>query len=146
MIGDILVFSDESCSAVIYHTHDNKLMGSLVRVFCCGNSDADPADIVNESIPIITCFFPVKAALRGKLLKRIAICAPKGDLALFPIFKCEGIDMNASGRASFWLWDGLREWIYDGKHSDLIDYPTREIINDTLMIHRVKSLCIHHDP
>jgi hypothetical protein len=87
MIGDVLRLVDRDLPAILYHTHENALMGDLIRVFCSTDSDPRSIDIVLAREPDFECFCPVKAALRQKVLAVIERRPPEGRWADFPLFK-----------------------------------------------------------
>lgn len=141
MIGDVLKLVDRDLPAILYHTHENALMGSLIRVFCSTGSDPQSIDRALAREPDLQCFFPVKAALRIKVLAVIERRPPQGRWADFPLFKAEGISVPGHPRGPSWLWDGVREWIYEGEEAAISGYPEREIVNDTRLISRIEKLC-----
>ncbi|MNS65577.1 hypothetical protein D3C86_1156450 [compost metagenome] len=141
MIGHILKFAQPNVPAILYHTHENALMGSLVRVFCEVGTDPTSLDRALEQEPIFQCFFPVKAALGKKLLSIVETRPPKGRWASFPLFKAEGVRLPGSSRGPWWLWDGDREWFYEGEEEAILKYPERAIFNDTMLISLIMKHC-----
>ncbi|MDP1914592.1 hypothetical protein [Brevundimonas sp.] len=137
MIGDILAFSNRNLPALLYHTHENPLMGSLVRVFCSVEFDTEAIDRALAREPDFQCFFPVNAAVRRKDLRILEPRPPQGRWARFPMFKAEGLS-----RDTWWLWDGDREWPYEGAVEAISDYPERESVNDTMMISLISKRCV----
>lgn len=141
MIGEILRFSQPNVSAAMYHTHDNALMGSLVRVFCVPDPSAISVDELLERDPDIECFFPVGAARRQRLVTVVGSRRPEGRWAQFPLFKAEGVRPPGRARGPWWLWDGDREWYYDGEEAVIARYPERESVNDTTLISMIRMTC-----
>ncbi len=141
MIGNILTFSDRRVPAILYHTHENSLMGSLVRVFCTTEYDSSFIDEALARAPDFQCFFPVKGAVRKKILSVVGNRPPEGRWASFPLFKAEGLRLPGSTHGTWWLWDGVHEWKYEGKEEDISEYPERESVNDTMLISRIEKRC-----
>lgn len=136
MIGNILAFSEPRAPAILYHTHENPLMGSLVRVFCSETFDTEAIDQALARSPDFQCFFPVSASLGGRRLRVLETRRPQGRWARFPMFKAEGL-----GGDNWWLWDGDREWPYEGNREVIADYPERESVNETMMLSLISQQC-----
>ena len=141
MIGDVLKLVDRDLPAILYHTHENALMGSLIRVFCSTGSDPRSVDRALARAPDFQCFFPVKSALRKKVLAVVERRPPEGCWAVFPLFRAEGVRLPGHPRGPSWLWDGAREWIHEGGEGAISGYPEREIINDTMLVSRIEKRC-----
>ena len=139
MVGTILIFRERLVPSILYHTHENALMGSLVRVFCTAETDQPSIDRALAGEPDFQVFFPVRAAIRQKILAVVESRPPEGRWARFPTFKIEPVRLPGHPHDDFWLWDGVREWRHEGRNDAIAGYPEREIINDTMLISRIEK-------
>jgi hypothetical protein len=139
-IGDIIEIKTEKGLVYAQYTHNNKLMGTLIRVFQKFYPDRPRSfnEIVNGDIRFVT-FFPLKEAVKRNIVEIIDNCNIPDKAKKFPIFK-NGVINSLTGKVdTWWLWDGEKDWKVGKLNSEQQSYPIQEIWNDTLLIERIVS-------
>lgn len=133
-IGDILEIVTVKGRAYAQYTHENKLMGGLIRVFekLHDERPVEFRSVVNGKVRFST-FLPVRQAIK----QRISLIVDNMPIApanqTFPLFRANGLDPN-----DWWLWDGENEWRIGALTPAHEGLPIREVCNDTYIIDRIE--------
>lgn len=138
-LGDIIEIEVNSGFAYALYTHENKLLGSLLRVFghiySARPNDLEP--IISEE-PQFEVFFPLAAAVQKRIVSVHENVEIPKKLRSFPIFRDSVVNPRTRAVQN-WLWDGEREWPVGDLSEKEMRYPVRAIINDTLLKKRILS-------
>lgn len=135
-IGDIFEITTVKGLAYAQYTHENKLMGGLIRVFD-RIYDARPNDfkaVVHGAVRFST-FLPVRQAVKQKIFLVVANEEVSAENMKFPLFRASGLNPN-----DWWLWDGEKEWQVGTLSSEQKKLPIREVCNDTYLIERIEGV------
>jgi hypothetical protein len=147
-IGDVIEIETPKGFAYAQFTHKHDTppkYGALLRVFPTLHA-ARPhsfSAVVLEKPQIIT-FFPLGAACRRKIVYIVANEAIPKAAQKFPIFRAGAVGKDGKV-ATWWLWDGQREWKAGRITRKLTSYPIRGVWNDTLLITRIVEGWSHED-
>lgn len=137
--GDVFRIPVANGLGYFQFTHDNKLMGKLIRVLP-GVHEAPPDlwKLVEGEEQFIT-FFPLAQALKEEI---VVFCRsePIPDSSVrFPVFRNGIRDPSTSKFGAWWFWDGVREWRVGELTFEQRKLPLMEIINDTLLKERIQT-------
>jgi hypothetical protein len=111
-LGDVFEIQTSIGLAYVQYTHDEGSYGELIRVFDEVHSKRphEFSQMVRGRVRFST-FFPVSAALRQKLVKRVSNEAISAENREFPWFRY-GIPHPASRKVEKWfLWRGGDEYV-----------------------------------
>lgn len=140
-VGDVVELRARSGFIYAQYVNKEKMFGHLVRVFP-GVFDSPPSsfsDVVQGKEQFLA-FFPLGAAIRRGLVRVVANEQVPTEYKDFPTFKAGWKDPRTGQVSNWWLWDGEREWrVGYLSEEEKRKYPSREAINDTLLIERVES-------
>lgn len=137
-IGDIIEIPTPKGLAYAQYSHEDPLMGSLLRVLPGLNAvrPAGFSDLVRMPERFVV-FFPLKAAVARGTVQVVSQEQIPERCRPFPLFR-GGNRNRATGRIEeWWLWDGQREWRVGKLAPEHRNLPLREIWNDTLLIERI---------
>ena len=134
IIGDIFEIQTEAGCAYAQYTHKHQMYGALLRV-SRGLYKTLPTDFcaLIQPPPILITFFPLGAALNRNIVRKIAHCPIPSHSSAFPTFKA-GTPNKEGTVENWWLWDGEREWRPSRLSKTELTYPTRGVVNDTMLI------------
>lgn len=119
------------------YTHKHKIYGALLRVFLVREKVVNIAELSNAPHQFTT-FFPLAAALNKQIVIIVGNLPLRNEFMEFPIFRT-GV-ANLSGVVDvWWLWDGENEERIGKLSPKQMEYPIRNVINDTLLIERIDS-------
>lgn len=137
-IGDIIEIPTPKGFAYAQFINEHKRYGPLLRVFC-GLHDGRPTDPTQSMVGEVqfVCFFPLRAAIRQKIVSVVARDAVPPEAAEFPVFRAGVVDPTTGKVAVWWLWDGEREWRVGTLSDEQRSLPIRGVWNDTLLIERI---------
>ena len=141
-IGDVVEIPVGSSLAYAHYTHKHPQFGALLRVF--GELHAGrPTEFVRlvQKPAQFTCFFPLGAACSRGIVKIVAteeIAQPKA----FPTFRTGVADSEGKIKC-WWLWDGASERKVGKLAPEMVKFPIRGVINDTLLTERILSGWCH---
>jgi hypothetical protein len=138
-IGDVLEMKTAKGLAYAQYTHQNPLMGGLIRILpgLFSKRPQSLAELVEERTKGVV-FFPVKAAVKGRVFPVVANLPVPDHSAGFPLFRAAG-PPNISGTISWWLWDGEREWEIGKLTNEQRKLPIRVLWTDKMLIQRLES-------
>jgi len=137
-VSDVIEIAVDDLVAYAHFTHKHPMYGALLRVLPERFSQR-PVDFgwVTESDPQFECFFPLGAAVSRKIVV-IAGTAPISPMRqVFPTFRSAVFSANGCG--PWWLWDGSTEWKIGTLGPGMERMPIRGVINDSMLIERIKS-------
>jgi hypothetical protein len=138
--GAVVEVSTPRGAAYVQVTHVHREFGPLVRVLP-GLHEERPRDFdaLAAGDARFIAFCPVDAGVSQGTMQVVANAEiPPSDQA-FPLFKAAGGRDPVTGEVwNWWLWDGDNEWEADGS-DDLDNLPTREVINQALLVERILS-------
>ncbi len=140
-IGDIFEIKTRLGLAYAQITHRIPSWGQLIRVIdgFFPSRPFDLEDLAMYETRFVT-FFPADAALSRGIFERVGNASMPSPDQRFPVFK-SGIPAQDTRRVgdNWWLWDGKIERRVGRLRSDQKRFPIRQIINDTMLIHRIES-------
>jgi hypothetical protein len=138
-----LIFQLETSKGPAYGlcTHENAEYGELIYLYPIGTKLSELKDTVTQ----FCCFFPLRAALRRKIMKeiikkigRMEIPSHLKNLPLFRVIL--GIPPAGPGKFDHWgFWNGQETWFVGEINDEQRKMPVREIWNDTLIIERLEE-------
>ena len=134
-LGDILEISVEGGYGYLQYTHQHERYGGLVRAFDLVSSNRLASIESLRFVPIrFSTFFPVRAAKKEGIVTVVGSLPIRESLQDFPIFQA-----RAPGEGPWWLWDGETEWEVGELTKKEMCYPTRGVVNDTLLREMISS-------
>jgi len=141
-IGSIVEIATQKGLAYAQYTHKHNQYGALLRVYS-GFHETRPNHIalssILESAPIFLCFFPLSAAVNRGIVSIVDNTSLPLKSLEFPIFRAGVVDPSTGKVATWWLWDGEKEWRVGELTNDQRKLPIRGVWNDTLLIERIES-------
>jgi len=146
--GDIFSIKTPNGEAYFQYVKNNKLMGSLIRVFP-GTHLLPPENWspLVEQETNFWIFFPVGAALKKGIIRKIANCPIPVHAEKTPLFRAGVVDPSTGRVENWWLWDGEKEWKVGKLTDEQRRLPIRGSWNDTLLVERIQSGWLpEHDP
>jgi hypothetical protein len=139
ILGDVFETTTSRGRAYLQVTHKHPKYGFLVRVLPgFFNSVPNIEELVGQEGRFVT-FFPVAAAMKQGIVRRVATVPVPSHAHEFPLFRTGVVDPRTGKVAVWWLWDGEKEWRVDELTPDQRRLPLRGIWNDTLLIKRIES-------
>lgn len=142
LIGDVFEIPTKRGLAYVQYTHENELMGGLIRVFR-QLSKRRPTDSELNSFlkgPIrFSALFPVKQAKASKIFECVGNFEIHRKYRQFPIFRTGVPDFDTHKISKWSLWDGEKKWYVGQLTPEQLRYPIRGCWNDTLLIERIES-------
>jgi hypothetical protein len=139
-IGDIIEVVTRKGCAYAQHTHRHPVYGALIRVFE-GTYPERPGDFeaISQAPIAFSVFFPLNSALRQKVVTTVAITAVATWNQVFPVFR-SGTPHHISKKVeTWWLWDGVREWMVGNLTPDQRSLPIRGVGNVDLLVSRIEE-------
>jgi hypothetical protein len=139
-IGDIFEIPTAKGFAYAQYTHENALMGALIRVF----DQLYPAKPENLE-PIVegpvrfSTFFPLKAAIQQDIYKIVANYDVSESNRAFPIFRTGIVDPKTKKVLVWWLWDGEKEWKIGELTPEQRKLPIRGVWNVAMLVQRIEE-------
>lgn len=139
-IGDVVEIKTKKGLSYALYTHRHSRYGALLRIFD-KQYDERPKDFgrVVEDRVQFSCFFPLGAAVRQKIVACVGNVVVPGALIPFPIFRDASVDYRTGKVAYWWLWDGEKAWQVDSLTPEQRHLPIKGIWNDTLLIERIEE-------
>ncbi len=136
--GDIFEIETQNGSAYFQFVLNHNIYGSLIRVFHdIGKKNNEELKTLVQKKSNFLAFFPLSSALRKKIVVfKTNSSIPPSEEAM-PLFKAGVVNPDTNKVSVWWLWDGVKEWKYDGDKKEIKDYPIRGIWNDTLLKDRI---------
>jgi hypothetical protein len=123
------------------HKHDKPpKYGALLRVFDQIFQE-QPADLEGLTrLPIqFSIFFPLQTAVNQNIVKIVGNITVPENLRSFPLFRSGTPDRETKKVATWWLWDGEREWRVGELTPEQRKLPIEGVWNDTMLIRRIES-------
>ena len=138
-VGDIVEINTQNGLAYAHVTHEHKQYGSLLRVYNrTYSARPDPIAAAVSCDPSFSCFFPLKHAVRRKIVSVVGQADVPPAARYFPTFRT-GVP-DRSGKVRVWfLWDGSNEWRVGDLTPEQRRLPILGVINDTLLVERIES-------
>ncbi|SKD04880.1 hypothetical protein SAMN05445504_9329 [Burkholderia sp. CF099] len=136
------VFAIKTSKGEAYFQYIGKLppMGSLIRIlpgtFASEPSDWDALMGCNTNFWI---FFPVAAALKRGIVRKVTRCAIPDHSTTPPTFRAGVVDPSTGRVETWWFWDGKKEWQVGQISQEQRKLPIRGAWNDTLLIQRIEE-------
>ena len=142
-IGDVFEIKVSSGFAYGVYTNyhaDAPSYGTLVRVFdrIFAQQLTDVDRLLELPIRFET-FFPLQAAVNKGLFPIVGNLKLPDTLQSFPLFRAGSVDPKTRKVASWWLWDGKKEWPIGALHPEQRRLPIRGIWNATFLIDRIEQ-------
>jgi hypothetical protein len=139
-IGDIIEIKTKRGLAYAQFTHKHPLYGSLIRILP-GFFDKRPVDLKRLAAgeTRYVTFFPLGSAVsRGYVA--IAGNAPVPEFAqAFPTFRSGTPDQKTLKVATWWLWDGEKEWRIGALTPEQRKLSLRGVWTYTYLIDKLES-------
>lgn len=139
-IGDLVEIKTAKGFSYALYTHKHGQYGVLLRIFTkqYGERPKDLSTVVKDSVQF-SCFFPLGAAARQKIVECVANVGVPEYLRPFPTFRSGMVDSRVGKVIHWWLWDGEKEWQVGELSQEQRRLPIRGIWNDTLLIERIEE-------
>ncbi|AJC21059.1 hypothetical protein [Pandoraea pulmonicola] len=115
-------------------------MGMLIRVL--PGTFQELPDNLDELVKIRTnfwIFFPVSMAEKRGIIRKVKNCMIPEHSVTPPNFRTGIVDPATKKVASWWLWDGNREWEVGALTDEIRKLPIRGAWNDTLLVERIEE-------
>lgn len=128
-VGEVIEIKTRKGLAYAQYTHESETDGSLIRVFEVLHARplADLAEVVHSQVAFTT-FFPVHAAIKQGLVRRVGQAEIAPENKKMPMFRW-GIPHPVSKKVEQWyLWDGTDHRKIDSLSKDQRKWPIREIM------------------
>jgi hypothetical protein len=139
-IGDIIEIPISDGLVYAHYTHQHSPFGGLIRVFDpVFNSPVTDLDKLVEEPVRFSTFLPVQAFVKRGIFKVIGNREPSAKNRIFPIFRDGIADPNTKRVATWWLWDGEKEWKVGTLTPEQRKYPLRAVWNDTMLVNRIEQ-------
>lgn len=137
-IGDIIEIPLSGAGyGYAQYTHKHKQYGALLRVFQVQEKVRNVSELSTFELQFTT-FFPLGAAVNRGIVNIVGNLPIKDEFKTFPTFRA-GV-ANQSGLVEvWWLWDGENDERIGKLSPEQMKYPIRGVINDTLLIERIRS-------
>jgi len=92
------------------------------------------------SLPVkFSTFIPIGPVVSRGIFHVVANCDVAEENRAFPTFKSGTLNPATNQIDSWWLWDGEKSWRVAGELTEnQKQLPVREILNDTMLIHRIE--------
>lgn len=131
-IGDIIEIKTAKGLAFGQFTHQDKVMGSLLRILP-GFYDVRPSDLETLSAheQRFHVFFPLEAAISRGIVQVVGNAPIPAKDKAFPVF--------CSRSEPWWLWDGTREWRVQSLEPEQRKFPIRATWNYAMLVSRLES-------
>jgi hypothetical protein len=136
------VFGIKTANGEAYFQYVKKVapMGSLIRVLPGTYPESAPDwDSLIERESNFWIFFPVGAALRQGIVRKVGHCAIPQHAQETPVFRAGVVDPSTGKVETWWLWDGEREWSVGTITEEQRKLPIRGSWNDTLLVKRIEE-------
>jgi hypothetical protein len=138
LIGDVLEIHTKKGLAYAQCTHKVPFFGHLIRVL--PGFHKSPIDDVAAVVPkiekYVTFIFWDKDVDRSRMHVIGRAPVPERCAAL-PLFKDGSADPKTGKVATWWLWDGQKEWRVGKLTAKQKELPMRLIMNYVSLIHRI---------
>ena len=138
-IGDIIEIPTSKGLAYAQYTHKLEHYGALLRVLD-GFFESRPNQFneLAEKKHKFVIFFPLGAAIRRKIFLIVGHAEIPDNAKEFPLFRAGAV--GKSGKvATWWLWDGKKEWMIGDLTLEQRHLPILGVVNDTALIQRIES-------
>jgi len=138
-IGDIIEIPTSNGFAYAQYTHRHDKFGALLRVLD-GFFKSRPKefDALVKRKHRFVIFFPLGAALRRKIFPIVGHAEVPDDAKDFPIFRSGAVGKNGKV-ATWWLWDGKKEWRIGHLTPEQRRLPIRGVVNYAALIQMIDS-------
>ncbi|BET12083.1 hypothetical protein [Pandoraea sputorum] len=139
-IGDVFEIKTKKGNAYFQFSGRIPPMGALIRVLP-GTFQHLPLDM-DELVASRTnfwIFFPVSAAEKRGIVRKIKNYKIPEHSVRSPIFRTGIVDPSTKKVESWWLWDGETEWEVGALTDELRKLPIRGAWNDTLLVERIEE-------
>jgi hypothetical protein len=139
-IGDIIEIPTANGRAYAQYTHQHPTHGGLIRVFdTLFESRPDTfSEIVGGRVRFST-FFPIAAAVKRGLISVVGNEEIAPHNRSFPVFRNGVADPTTKKVATWWFWDGQKEWKVGAITSEQRKMPILGVWNDTLLVERIET-------
>jgi hypothetical protein len=139
-LGDIVEIKTKRGLAYAQYTHENKIMGSLIRTID-GFHELRPQDIaaIAAGKTKFVTFFSLGAAVNRGIVEIVGNATiPEADRNL-PLFRGGTANPVTRKVANWWLWDGEKSWPVGDITQEQRKLPLRGIWNNAYLVSRLES-------
>lgn len=139
-VGDIVEIATPCGKAYAQLINSHRQYGSLLRVLRGVHNDRPPdlnRLVAGETQFVV--FFPLLAAVKARIVEIVGSEQVPEEFKPFPVFRAGVADPKTGKVATWWLWDGDREWKVGALNEELKRLPIRGVWNDTLLVERIVS-------
>ena len=139
-IGDVFEIPTAKGFSYAQYTHENALMGALIRVFDqLYPAKAENLERIVEGPVRFSTFFPLKAAIQQDIYKIVANYDVSKSNRAFPIFRTGMVDPKTKKVLVWWLWDGEKEWKIGELTPEQRKLPIRGVWNVAMLEQRIEE-------
>jgi hypothetical protein len=139
-VGDLVEIQTPAGKAYAQLINSHKQFGSLLRVLR-GLHDERPLDLKGLAMGStqFIVFFPLRAAINAGVVAVVGNERVPSEYVAFPLFRAGVADPKSGKVATWWLWDGEKEWKVGELDEQQKRLPIRGVWNDTLLVDRIIS-------
>lgn len=143
VLGDVieipLAAKQLAYAQYIYYYRKEPVWGALIRVLRGIHSKRpdDLAVLVAGDDQFLT-FYPAGAVVRRGVVQIVGQAEIPRRYRTFPLFKGCNTNFN-TGKKTWWLWDGKREWCVGDLAPEHYDLPILEIITHQVLVDRIRQ-------
>ena len=139
-LGDVIEIPTPKGLAYAHYVNRHDRYGALLRVFSRLHNER-PAEVAQAVIGDVqfVCFFPLQAAVNQKIVIVLGNTPIPAEAAEFPVFRAGVVDPATGKVATWWFWDGDKEWRVGALSPAQRFMPIRGVWNDTFLIERIVS-------
>jgi hypothetical protein len=137
--GDVLKITTRNGCVYAQISHIDKQFGCLIRVLGgLFNPQQDPPNIAGLPELYQTYIFPQDAHIRS-LVEIVSNQPLRDDFQAHPIMRDGVRDPRTGEVATWWLWDGTKEWSIGELPHSIRDLSLRRIWNYKILIDRIEK-------
>jgi len=139
-IGDIIEITTSKGLAYAQYTHRHKQYSALIRVLegLFESRPKDFATLVKQRHRFVT-FVPLQAAVNREIFSIVGNEEVPEEAKEFPIFRAGVIDQETMKVATWWLWDGEKEWRIGELTPEQRSFPIASVWTPVALVQRIES-------
>lgn len=138
--GDVFAIRTANGDAYFQFARKMPPMGALIRVLPGTYSDQPLEwDALISQRTNFWIFFPVAAAAKQGIVKKIANFPIPAHAQEPLLFRAGVVDPSTGKVEDWWLWDGEKEWRVGAITEEQRKLPIRGSWNDTLLVKRIEE-------
>jgi hypothetical protein len=148
-LGDIIEIplskSRVAYAQYVFNHREEPVWGHFIRVFP-GIFSKRPTNFAELSAaePQFCAFYPAGTAVSRGLIRIVDHADIPKQFRRLPLFKSANTNFH-TGKKSWWLWDGEKEWRVGELSPEHYDLPVLQLITHDVLVERIKKRWRHRD-